>query len=497
MVYQPQPTDPPYRPGRPVCAVADSFCDSQQPPRSRVIRAYFASLEEQTQVQGSGKKATTIRTALFRREAQAVPGRRIWIIVETSDLEGVQLEIVLRCARTDALLQQGAALRVVQDDAGTETIRATVGGWNGGGRFQHTEAYGHWAIAEISPGPALLKDRKAMAKTLELCTDHRALLYLDVRALTGMPVEYSNEDPARPGNTGDRSIFLNEPGRYLELLSCCRADITFSQLSRVFPGAPADKIQGVADEFNRSYLVNGAQQKLFEIFHVDSCLRRAHFFAQAKVESRNVSGQELIGAFEGESFNYRVSSLLKGDVFSFIHDPDKTHLITAALDYGKGPHKYVYPDKKRTREIPATQKADEEALANVFNMDENRPLKIRLGNVQRGDGWKFRGHGILQMTGRENYSNAQTWLDHEMPGNSANLLNCGDQFTNLQVVVTGAYYWMTRGPLYRKADLGVADEMVDTITKLINAGMQKKSERRSAFLQTRIIFCQTDCLNTK
>jgi len=45
----------------------------------------------------------------------------------------------------------------------------------------------------------------------------------------------------------------------------------------------------------------------------------------------------------------------------------------------------------------ATQKANQEAIANIM-------YGGRMGNVQAGDGWLFRGGGPLQLTGRSNYT---------------------------------------------------------------------------------------------
>ena len=44
-----------------------------------------------------------------------------------------------------------------------------------------------------------------------------------------------------------------------------------------------------------------------------------------------------------------------------------------------------------------------EMIANYVYMDEFR--KYKMGNTQEGDGWRFRGRGLKQLTGRENYTN--------------------------------------------------------------------------------------------
>jgi putative chitinase len=45
-----------------------------------------------------------------------------------------------------------------------------------------------------------------------------------------------------------------------------------------------------------------------------------------------------------------------------------------------------------------------EKIANYVYMDEFRSPSGRLGNTQPGDGWRFRGRGIKQLTGRNNYA---------------------------------------------------------------------------------------------
>lgn len=44
-----------------------------------------------------------------------------------------------------------------------------------------------------------------------------------------------------------------------------------------------------------------------------------------------------------------------------------------------------------------------EAIGNYLYADAHRPPGYRMGNVHPGDGWKYRGRGPMQITGRNNY----------------------------------------------------------------------------------------------
>ena len=54
---------------------------------------------------------------------------------------------------------------------------------------------------------------------------------------------------------------------------------------------------------------------------------------------------------------------------------------------------------------------DQEKIANYVYQDEFRSKRGALGNVNAGDGWLFRGRGIKQLTGRNNYTQFANTVD--------------------------------------------------------------------------------------
>ena len=97
--------------------------------------------------------------------------------------------------------------------------------------------------------------------------------------------------------------------------------------------------------------------------------RMAHFISQTSHESNNFNSLE-------ENLNYSEKSLLAVFGRYFGAAPK-----ASAAEYARNPEK----------------------IANYVYQDEFRSSKM--GNTKAGDGWLFRGRGLKQLTGRENYTN--------------------------------------------------------------------------------------------
>jgi len=111
-----------------------------------------------------------------------------------------------------------------------------------------------------------------------------------------------------------------------------------------------------------------AMLEIFPKYEINTPNRIAGFVAQCAHESNNFNTLE-------ENLNYSEAQLLK--VFGRYFGPSPKR---DAKEYAKNPEK----------------------IANYVYMDEFRVSKM--GNVKPGDGWLFRGRGLKQLTGRENYT---------------------------------------------------------------------------------------------
>ena len=103
----------------------------------------------------------------------------------------------------------------------------------------------------------------------------------------------------------------------------------------------------------------------------------------------------------------------------------------------------------------------------------NNPEKLadfvyagRMGNLQDGDGWKFHGRGLIQLTGRENYANCGSGVGVDLIDNPDLLL------TPKYAVLSAGWFWNKKG-LNALADT----QEYGAMTRRINGGLTGLDER--------------------
>ena len=119
-----------------------------------------------------------------------------------------------------------------------------------------------------------------------------------------------------------------------------------------------------------------------------------------------------------------------------------------------------------------------EAIAKQY---ERKPEKIanrvyanRMGNGDEasGDGWRYRGRGALQLTGRTNYETFAAYC------------NRPDVMTNPDLVATelafeSAMFFFERNKLWSICDQGVGDAAILSVSKKVNGGTHGLEDRKN------------------
>jgi putative chitinase len=103
-------------------------------------------------------------------------------------------------------------------------------------------------------------------------------------------------------------------------------------------------------------------------------------------------------------------------------------------------------------------------------MIANKVYGGRMGNgvEETGDGWKYHGRGLIQLTGKENYANCGSGIGVDLLSNP-NLLN-----TPEYAALSAGWFWNKKG-LNALADAGD----FETMTKRINGGTLGLEDRKA------------------
>lgn len=185
------------------------------------------------------------------------------------------------------------------------------------------------------------------------------------------------------------------------------------------------KEMGVSSQDAEQY-VHDFEETLPKYGIADSRARLAHFFAQILHESGCLR-------YDMENLNYSADGLLR-----------------------------TFPKYFRTR-------ADAESCARQPRKIANRVYASRMGNGSEasGDGWKYRGRGLIQLTGKDNYVAFAQWIG------DPRVIDDPDLVSSDYAVQSAVYFWDRNG-LNRLAD---ADDVVG-LTRRINGGENGLAHRR-------------------
>jgi putative chitinase len=169
-----------------------------------------------------------------------------------------------------------------------------------------------------------------------------------------------------------------------------------------------------------------------EKFGVTNPLRLSHFLAQCAHESGNFK-------FVRENLNYSADGLRK-----------------------------IFPKYFPTTELAAKYARQAEKIAN-------RVYGSRMGNGDEasGDGWKFRGRGFLQTTGKFNYTDFDKFVDDD-------ILADPDLVASKYPLMSAAFFF-DKNKLWDICDKGHGHENVLALTKRVNGGTHGLADRQKHF----------------
>ena len=185
----------------------------------------------------------------------------------------------------------------------------------------------------------------------------------------------------------------------------------------------------------------------------------------------NVYGTETLVKFIGPLNKVILTEKLdtKERVAAFIaqvgHESGEFQTVRENLNYSAQGLRKTFP--KYFKSV-----AEAQAYARQPAKIANRVYANRMGNgpESSGDGWKFRGRGLIQMTGRNNYTELAKFLNKSIDDTIAYLE------TPEGAVVSAAWYWRK----HNLRDLEERNEFV-MLTRKINGGTNGLEHRKQLY----------------
>ena len=143
------------------------------------------------------------------------------------------------------------------------------------------------------------------------------------------------------------------------------------------------------------------------------------------------------------------------------HESGRLTRLVENLNYSAEGLVATWPKRFDTK-LAAQVARKPEQIANIVYAD-------RLGNGSQasGDGWKYRGRGLIQITGKSNYRDCGAVLGLELLSNPSLL----EIPTN--AAMSAGWFWSTSG-LNALADAG----QFETMTRRINGGLNGLADRK-------------------
>lgn len=167
-------------------------------------------------------------------------------------------------------------------------------------------------------------------------------------------------------------------------------------------------------------------------FNITNPLRLSHFLSQCAHESANFTALR-------ENLNYSADGLLK-----------------------------IFPKYFKDR-------ATAEAYARKPEKIGARVYANRMGNgnEESGEGYKFRGRGYIQLTGKDNYKQFGVFVGED-------LVNTPDLVATKYPLTSAAFFFNKNG-LWAICDKGDSVDVVTQVTKRVNGGTHGLDDRIAKF----------------
>jgi putative chitinase len=150
------------------------------------------------------------------------------------------------------------------------------------------------------------------------------------------------------------------------------------------------------------------------------------------------------------------------------HESGNFQLVTENLNYSAEGLLRVFPKYFK-------DKATADAYARKPEMIGSRVYANRMGNGDEAskEGFKFRGRGYIQLTGKDNYKAFSQFIGEDCVANP--------ELVATKYPMDSAIWFFDKNKLWDICDKGAGEDVVTLVTKRVNGGTHGLDDRLSKF----------------
>ena len=266
----------------------------------------------------------------------------------------------------------------------------------------------------------------------------------------------------------------------------CTAPVTVAQLRELFPKVKEDTLKTVADTYT----------KYMKELQMDTCWNKAHFFAQAAIETgfklHIKNGENMNYKSEEDLYKKFPSRFFKGKMVNNEFVP----LVDPKAEF-RDKNNWVFKSKELSQKASELIKSTprDQNIANFVYGN-----RYGNGNEASGDGWRFRGSGLIQLTYKDNFKMVNNKIE-KLWGKSI-LTDSGaeDVRKKLELAVLTSMGYFAAKEINRIANGANSDQQIKEVCKLIGRntkfGKSKNHEEKTIFFKNKSskTFKTNECL---
>jgi putative chitinase len=169
-----------------------------------------------------------------------------------------------------------------------------------------------------------------------------------------------------------------------------------------------------------------------------------------------------------EKYNANTTLRLAHFLAQCSHESDNFRLVRENLNYSSEGLKNTFKKYFPTEALAIAYARQPEKIAN-------RVYANRMGNGDEnsGDGWKYRGRGYIQLTGKDNYKAFGDFIKEDILSNP--------DLVATKYPLTSAIFFFNNKKIWDICDKGDSDTVVTEVTEKVNGGRNGLEDRLNKF----------------